>query len=533
MGAYLSEPVTEKMSVDERNDRVDVGASSMQGWRVSQEDSHSCELDFDADVSLFAVYDGHGGPEVAQYCSAHLPACIKSMESYKKGNMAQALEDAFLSVDKSLITPSVLEELKRMADEMGRHYDGDGEDEDEVLNLHVEANMPMDQVLAKYRSNYLTPPKGSLITRESRGRFLRPSEQESEPESEPGTSKDSSAVATERGDGDDDVANGAEKEKEKEKKRKEEDAAGVTNGEISGKKLVSRICSKILSPILQREARRVSRDGLVRESEDEESEESDDDDFDQPESSSSNSDNEDEGNEDEDEEDEDEDEEEEEEEEFVIGEKEEPGFDSGCTAVVALLRNDELFVANAGDSRCVVCRNGKAIEMSRDHKPEDDLERNRIENAGGSVTLDGRVNGGLNLSRAIGDHSYKKNEKLDAKEQMISALPDIRTLTIDSQQDEFMVVACDGIWNFMSSQSVIDFVRERLVADREKLSTICEELFDKCLSPTTIGDGTGCDNMTCIVVKFKQLSDAKTCKRHSDTEVEQENKRIKTKDEKE
>lgn len=79
-----------------------------------------------------------------------------------------------------------------------------------------------------------------------------------------------------------------------------------------------------------------------------------------------------------------------------------PGADSGCTAVVALLRGKELYVANAGDSRCVLCRAGKAVEMSVDHKPEDTPEQDRIIKAGGRVTCDGRVNGGLNLSRAIG-----------------------------------------------------------------------------------------------------------------------------------
>ena len=47
-------------------------------------------------------------------------------------------------------------------------------------------------------------------------------------------------------------------------------------------------------------------------------------------------------------------------------------------------------------------REGKAVEMSADHKPEDDVEHTRIKKAGGKVTPDGRVNGGLNLSRAIG-----------------------------------------------------------------------------------------------------------------------------------
>lgn len=69
---------------------------------------------------------------------------------------------------------------------------------------------------------------------------------------------------------------------------------------------------------------------------------------------------------------------------------------------MALLRNDKLIVGNVGDSRCVLCRNDVAIDMSVDHKPENDKEMTRIKNAGGRVTGEGRVNGGLNLSRALG-----------------------------------------------------------------------------------------------------------------------------------
>ncbi len=124
----------------------------------------------------------------------------------------------------------------------------------------------------------------------------------------------------------------------------------------------------------------------------------------------------------------------------------------------------------------MLCRNGEAVELSFDHKPEDQPEMERIVKAGGKVTMDGRVNGGLNLSRALGDHSYKKNKDLPPEEQMISALPDIKTVTLDLEKDEFMILACDGIWNFMSSQNVINFVRERLQKGQEKISKICEEV---------------------------------------------------------
>lgn len=124
-------------------------------------------------------------------------------------------------------------------------------------------------------------------------------------------------------------------------------------------------------------------------------------------------------------EDEDGEDEEEDEESYLANEQfcanmiEEPGKDSGCTAVIALLHGRDLYVANAGDSRCVVCRNGKAIEMSLDHKPEDDEECARIVKAGGRVTLDGRVNGGLNLSRALGDHAYKMVSSLSLFSSLI------------------------------------------------------------------------------------------------------------------
>lgn len=71
---------------------------------------------------------------------------------------------------------------------------------------------------------------------------------------------------------------------------------------------------------------------------------------------------------------------------------------AGCTAVTCLLRNKRLYVANAGDSRCVICRAGTAVALSEDHKPELDRERERIY-AGNGYIENGRVNGNLNLSR--------------------------------------------------------------------------------------------------------------------------------------
>ncbi len=79
---------------------------------------------------------------------------------------------------------------------------------------------------------------------------------------------------------------------------------------------------------------------------------------------------------------------------------------TGCTAVVALITASEVYCANSGDSRCVLGRDGKAIELSEDHKPDNLPEKSRIEKAGGFVE-ENRVKGILNLSRSLGDLEYK------------------------------------------------------------------------------------------------------------------------------
>ena len=75
---------------------------------------------------------------------------------------------------------------------------------------------------------------------------------------------------------------------------------------------------------------------------------------------------------------------------------------AGCTSNVCLITPEYIYIANAGDSRCVASIKGVCEPLSFDHKPQDDIEMKRIQNAGGSVSW-GRVNGNLNLSRAIGD----------------------------------------------------------------------------------------------------------------------------------
>lgn len=72
--------------------------------------------------------------------------------------------------------------------------------------------------------------------------------------------------------------------------------------------------------------------------------------------------------------------------------------------------------------------------------------------AGGFIA-EGRVNGSLNLSRALGDMEYKQARELSAGEQMVTALPEVRTLHLESGH-EFLLLACDGIWDVLTNQEV-------------------------------------------------------------------------------
>lgn len=172
---------------------------------------------------------------------------------------------------------------------------------------------------------------------------------------------------------------------------------------------------------------------------------------------------------------------------------------SGCTATVLLVTSSTVFVANAGDSRAVLGIKGRAKPLSDDHKPELDAEMERIVAAGGFVDV-GRVNGILAVSRAIGDFQYKRNPKLPPERQIITAFPDVIQHDITAD-DEFLVLACDGIWDCVDSQAAVEFVR-RGIAAYQPLENICEDLMNQCMS--TGIEGIGYDNMTMMVVGLLQ-----------------------------
>ncbi|KAA3478419.1 putative protein phosphatase 2C 60 [Gossypium australe] len=173
------------------------------------------------------------------------------------------------------------------------------------------------------------------------------------------------------------------------------------------------------------------------------------------------------------------------------------GPTQGSTACVAIIRNKQLIVANAGDSRCVISRKGQGDSMGFIPAPFQIL-----------LPLSP-------LNMQIGDVEFKQNKTLPAEKQIVTANPDINAVEL-CDDDEFLVLACDGIWDCMSSQQLVDYVREQLSSE-PKLSAICERVFDRCLAPTAGGEG--CDNMTMILVQFKRPVDSGTLEEQQEQQL--------------
>jgi len=188
---------------------------------------------------------------------------------------------------------------------------------------------------------------------------------------------------------------------------------------------------------------------------------------------------------------------------------------SGSTAVMTLLSPTHVICSNTGDSRAVLSRGGEAVALSDDHKPDNAVEKERVQAAGGEVKF-GRVNGDLAVSRALGDFAYKRCDTQPAERQAVTAFPEIKAVERDPS-DEFVILACDGIWDVMSSQQVVSKVLDLLqngvparpapppdedappppVARPWDIGAVCEALIDHCLE---LGSR---DNMSVIIVLLK------------------------------
>jgi len=193
---------------------------------------------------------------------------------------------------------------------------------------------------------------------------------------------------------------------------------------------------------------------------------------------------------------------------------------AGSTAVVALLRTHGsgrmkrlyLIVGWAGDSRCVLSRGGKALALTHDHKASRDDETARVRASGGTVDRKGRLYGDLAVSRAFGDLRHKGRELAeivgrgpDAKagddadaeygaSGTLVACPETTAIQIQPE-DEFYVMASDGVFDVMSNEHVVNFCRFKFY-EHGDASRVANDLVEKALSMGSV------DNCSAVVVSL-------------------------------
>lgn len=166
----------------------------------------------------------------------------------------------------------------------------------------------------------------------------------------------------------------------------------------------------------------------------------------------------------------------------------------GTTAITALVLGRHLLIANAGDSRAVLSRKGDAVQLSQDHRPSSVVERKRVEDLGGVIEY-GYLNGELAVTRALGDWCMKLPF---GSASPLTAEPEVQHILL-SEEDEFLIIGCDGIWDVMSNEDAVSLVRRklRLHGDPERCA---RELVDQALSRESS------DNLTVIVVCFSPVA---------------------------
>jgi len=192
----------------------------------------------------------------------------------------------------------------------------------------------------------------------------------------------------------------------------------------------------------------------------------------------------------------------------------------GSTANVGIFENGKLYIANCGDSRAVLCRGGKTIPLSFDHKPDRPDELARISKLqweygakyaapelkdyvkqqaklanGGCFTVPAqdqaiaRLQGILAVSRSMGDAYLTP---------CISSQPDI-TETRILKDDEFVIIACDGVWDVFTNEEAVDVVKYALDHNGHNFIKAAEKLRDQAY------ERLSADNITAMVLNIPAL----------------------------
>lgn len=193
---------------------------------------------------------------------------------------------------------------------------------------------------------------------------------------------------------------------------------------------------------------------------------------------------------------------------------------SGSCGIIAMIKGKKCIIANVGDSRLVIFKNGKISFTTEDHKPDSEKEKKRIEAAGGKIyqtpsffplyqngkqiEIPWRVlPGRLSVSRTFGDIEAKE-EKFGGMKGVVVALPDITEIELNEEYN-FIVIGCDGIFDVLTNEELLECIK--IVLKEKKMTEyindddvheLCGDFAAMIIKSALAKDSF--DNVSCIVI---------------------------------
>ena len=453
----LAEPITNKIFKNYENDKIRVGICLMQGWRKTMEDISLALPNFDGHNSLFGIFDGHGGSIVSQFAACNIDEVIKNSKSYQRLNYEQSLLDSFVILDELLKNGRINRFLKKIKNFQQNTKNVNGTVNSIINNELLKGNIENDpnidylffcssyldnEINLKYKYpdlQHLINVKNNFNQKHNTDAInINNNEFEHNIPSSPQFNFFSKRCNSVR--------------KSSSKILKTHDAYlnkikhSFKNNPIENENIL--------------EAEDITKSNTKAKLEKSAS--------------------------------------------FrVFDESETPSFianDIGTTANVILLKKNCAYVANVGDSLSVMFKKKKAIKMNKEHKTTMEKEFTRIVKGGGTIK-NFRINGKLNITRAIGDLNYKNKNKKFIYEQNILAIPEVFKYSLD--EVDFIVMGSDGFWDYGDDiQSICDHIYEELKKNQKRdLCDLIGSMFDKALAKAN-NYLRGTDNMSCIIIQF-------------------------------
>ena len=442
----LAEPITKKIFKNYEDENIRVGICLMQGWRKTMEDTTLTMPNFDGKGnSLFGIFDGHGGSIISQFVGCNIENILKNSEYYEKANYEQALIDSFISLDELLKNKEVDTFLKKIETHQKSNNDNFGEKPYSIINKELLR----DNIKNDPYADYLFFCYSSLDN-ETNLKYQLPNMEK--------YIKKNNII--ENNNIDDNNKNNIILENN-------------DGSSFSFKKMTSNntdgnnIQIKNFNDLDIKINRITKSDNTTEKNKTKTSDDND-----------------------------------------ILSLKEKPlnliSNDIGTTANVLLLKKNYFYIANAGDSLSVMYKKKKAIKLNKEHKTTSDKEYNRIKKNGGKL-INYRINGKLNITRAIGDLSYKNRNNGFIYEQDVIAIPEVNKYSLEDV--DFIVMGSDGFWDYGDDiKTICDNIYNELKKDPERdLCNLIGNFFDKALAKAN-NYLRGTDNMSCIIIQFIKKS---------------------------